>query len=165
MRDKVKPLLSSDSLFEVAQEGVSLLVRDLGHDVVRPLPLELKDQVRENAVAAAVRLDVVHEVLPADDRLQLHLLFAAQLADDVALDVDGPALIQPEVLPGVVRDEVAAVAVRELVGDDGDVLAVARDDGGAVEVEDGVLHAAQVERARQNDEVVEGPGVLEDEIL
>lgn len=41
-----------------------------------------------------------------------------------SLEVNGPALIQPEMLPGAVGYQVAAPAVGQLVGDDIDVLAI-----------------------------------------
>lgn len=41
-----------------------------------------------------------------------------------SLEVNSPALIQPEMLPGAVGHQVAAPAVGQLVGNDIDILAV-----------------------------------------
>jgi hypothetical protein len=40
------------------------------------------------------------------------------------------------------------------VGDDRDVLPVTRNNGGAIEVKDGVFHSAEVEGFGEDDEVV-----------
>lgn len=41
-----------------------------------------------------------------------------------ALKVNGPALVQPEMLPRAVGDQVTTPAVSQLVGNDIDILAV-----------------------------------------
>ena len=52
---------------------------------------------------------------------------------DAPLEVGRPALVEPEVLPAGVGDEVAGPGVREFVGDDVDVSAVVGDEGGCGE--------------------------------
>jgi hypothetical protein len=99
MRDEGYPLLSSDQLLQETQECISLLIRDLGHDIIRPLALKVQNQARFWALTASIRLDAIDELVPADDGLKDSCLLALDLAENLALGINSPAFIQPEMLP------------------------------------------------------------------
>jgi hypothetical protein len=85
-------------------------------------------------------VDAVAECFPADDGAEVAVLLpffpvAVERGEDAAFEVDGPAFVQPEVLPTTVGNQVTGPRVGEFVGDDVDVLAVAGDEGGCGELD------------------------------
>jgi hypothetical protein len=82
-----------------------------------------------------------------------------------ALQVNGPALVQPKVLPRAVGHQVTTPAVGQLVGNDIDILAVLGDNTGSSESKDGVLHATIGEARRQNQNIIFAPDVRVDDFL
>ncbi len=120
----------------------ALLVGDAGEGVVWVFAFEVDDQLREFVVVAEL-LDRVGEGLPADDGAEITPgVVAVDGCLDAPFQVRRPSLVQLEVLPAGVADQVSRPGMGELVGDDVDVLAVVRDDGRGGEGEDGVFHAA-----------------------
>jgi hypothetical protein len=120
-------------------EGVEpLLVGDGREGVVGVLALEVDDEFCVG-VGLAVALDRVLQRFPADDGREVAVGFAVDGGLDAALEVRGPAFVEPEVLPGGGGDEVAAPAVREFVRDYVDVLLVAGYDGRGCVCPDWVL--------------------------
>jgi hypothetical protein len=82
-----------------------------------------------------------------------------------ALQVNGPTLVQPEVLPGAVGHQVAAPAVGQLVGNNIDILAVLGDNTRSGKSENRVLHATVGEARRQNQNIIFAPDVRVDDFL
>lgn len=82
-----------------------------------------------------------------------------------ALQVNGPALVQPEVLPRAVGHQIATPAVGQLVGNHIDILAVFGDNTGGSESEDGVLHATVGKARRQDQNIILAPDVRIDDFL
>lgn len=141
MRDELVKGLAADQLLEVIQEVEALLVGDRAEGVVRvDAALEVGDELGVLVVGAVV-VDGVLEGLPADDGGEVPLRLAVDGGAYPALDVDGPSLVEPEVLPAAAGYEISAPAVGKLVGDDVYVLAVTADEGGCRKRVDGVLHA------------------------
>lgn len=141
MGDELVKGVAADELLEVVQEVEALLVGDGAEGVVRiDAALEVGDELGVLVVGAVV-IDGVLEGLPADDGGEVALGLTVDGGADAALDVDGPSLVEPEVLPAAAGHEVPAPAVGELVGDDVYVLAVTADEGGSCKSVDGVLHA------------------------
>jgi hypothetical protein len=142
--DELVPLQLPDRLLQKVEEQRAALVRDTTKRLVRILVGEVDDELRE-LVPWPVPLNRVLERLPADDGGKVAVgLGAVHLGLDAPLQVGGPALVEPKVLPGCVRHKVARPAVRDLVRDDVDVLPVLADDGRRREREDRILHACRV---------------------
>ena len=163
MGDEGVEFVDPDQLLEEVEKVEALFVGHGREGVVRVLALEVGDEFCE-VVAVAELGDRVAQRLPADDGAEVAPgVGAVDEGLDAALEVRGPAFVEPEVLPGAGGDEVAGPRVRELVGDDVDVLAVAGDDGRGCESVDWVLHAAVGEGCGEDEDVVLLPGVGVDE--
>ncbi len=85
------------------------------------------------------------------------ILGAVDRLHDAVLKVDGEAFVDPEVVPGAVGHQVARPGMRQLVGDQGDQRAVARNDGRRQEGQARIFHAAKGEGGRQDEQVVALP--------
>mmetsp|Transcript_7558 Transcript_7558/g.27608 ORF Transcript_7558/g.27608 Transcript_7558/m.27608 type:complete len:209 (+) Transcript_7558:468-1094(+) len=114
-------------VLQVHQERESLLVRDLAEHVVRvdaALQRRLQHSVRMLGAQPRHRLLQLHQ---SPDRVEVEDRLAVQLVHDLPLHEHREPLVQPEVLPRAVRDEVAAPAVRDLVRDDVRLASIARE--------------------------------------
>ena len=113
----------------------------------------------QDLVAVLEPRDLVLEVLAPEHGLHCGRLGPVDLLDDAALDVGRESLVQPEVAPGRVGDEVARPRVRQLVRDQGDEALVAGEHGRRREGQARVLHAPEGEARRQDEDVVAVPAV------
>ena len=96
------------------RKSAPFLVRQARGALVGIAPREVDVQ---DLVAVLEPGDLVLEVLAAEHRLHAGRLRAVDLLDDAPLDVGREALVQPEVAPGRVGDEVARPRVGQLVRD------------------------------------------------
>ena len=151
-------------LFEVGEEGVAFLVRDAGESVVGVFALEVDDHFRKLVRGAELRHRVL-EGLPSDDGGEVPVGVAVHRGLQPALEICRPALVEPEVFPAGVGDQVAAVGMREFVGYHVDVLSVARDHGRGGVCVDGILHPSVGKAGREDEHVVLGPLVRKDDFL
>ncbi len=151
--DEHVELLAPDRLLQQGDEEETLLVGHEGVELVRVLAGAVGLQARERRVGTERRQSVVQAVASDGGRQRLRLL-AVQLLVDAALGPDREALVQPEVVDGGVRDQVAGPRVRELVRQHVDQRTVACQQRRRQERQAGVLHAA-VGEARGHDQEVE----------
>ena len=109
--------------------------------------------------------DGLLQPLMTDRRVQGGHLRSLERLEDAPLRKDREALVEPEVLRGRVRHEVAGPRVSELVREDVDEAAVAREQGRREEREPRVLHPAVRERRRHDEQVEAIPVVGSEERL
>ena len=153
------PARPTDGLLDGAQEGRALLVGDVGHAVVGIAAGQVKVQAGVEPARPAGVGDGGLQVAPAQVGQHVGAGLAVQLLHDPVFEVVGEALVQPEVRPRGVVDQVARPRVRQLVRHQADQRAVAGDDGRGGEGQARVLHAAERERRRQHQQVVAAPGI------
>ena len=149
----------------LTEEVRALLV---GHPGERVVGVGAVRQVGDEpgvVVVLAEELDGLGEAEEPARGLELARGLAPEAADDLALEEDGEALVEPEVLPGPVGDEVARPAVRDLVRHHVDQGAVPREERRGHEGQARVLHAPVREGGRQHQEVVAPPHVLPGHLL
>lgn len=123
MRDELVPLLLADQVLEVEQEVKPFLIGNAGECIVRILALEIHHQLGEFVIVSKV-FHGVGQRFPSDDGREMTVRLAMNGSQDPSLQVHGPSLIQPEMLPRGIGDEVAAPAVGELVRNDINVFSV-----------------------------------------
>ena len=152
------PRRAADCLLDQAQQEVAFLVGELGRGFVGIAAGEVEQQVRVAAVLAQLAHDLL-EVLPAQQREHLGVVAAVDRLHDAALEVDGEAFVEPEVVPRRVGDEVARPGVGQLVRHEVHQRAVAGQDGRRGEGEARVLHPAEREAGRQHQDVVLPPAI------
>mmetsp|Transcript_10778 Transcript_10778/g.25396 ORF Transcript_10778/g.25396 Transcript_10778/m.25396 type:complete len:560 (-) Transcript_10778:386-2065(-) len=157
-REVLEDLGAADDRREVVEQVEALLVRHRGEGVVRVDVAQLRHHVRER-VGRAVERDVVGEVLRTGDCAEVVVRRPLHVALDLALEPHGPALVEPEVLPRVVGDQVARPGVAHLVRHDVCERAVPGEQRRGDEGEAWVLHAAVGEGGRQAEDVVPPPHV------
>ena len=116
-------------------------------------------------VLGRVVLQLVAQVGQAEDRLHLGAIGPVEVLDDPPLEVGGEPLIEPEVAPGGVGHQVAGPRMRQLVRDQRDQRAVARQDRRRGEGQLGVLHPAEREARGQHQDVVAAPPVRAEPLL
>mmetsp|Transcript_116423 Transcript_116423/g.336303 ORF Transcript_116423/g.336303 Transcript_116423/m.336303 type:complete len:372 (-) Transcript_116423:111-1226(-) len=104
-------------------------------------------------------VNTLRERLQVVGQLQHRLLLPIDVADDLHLGEHREALVEPEVLPSLVRDQVPAPRVRDLVGDYMHLGAVLGQQRGGDEGQARVLHASIGEAGRQNEKIVDAPPV------
>ena len=104
-------------------------------------------------------VDDLLEILQAEARQHLGVVAAVDRLHDAALEVDGEAFVEPEVVPRRVGDEVAGPRVRQLVRHQVHQRAVAGQDGGRGEGEARILHPAEGKARRQHQDVVLSPAI------
>ncbi len=146
--------------FQELQEQAALLISDVAQRLVGVAPTQVECQrcVRAPAVRGQCG-DLLVEVLPAEHEFHRGKPAAVDALEDAALEVGRHALVQPEIVPARVGHQVAGPRVRHLVRDHGDEAAVAGDDGGRDERDARVLHAADRETRRHDEQVVAVPAV------
>ena len=113
----------------------------------------------QDLVARVQALQFLLEGLDFEGRIHRGPLRPVHRFLDALLDVDGEALIEPEIAPGSVRGQVAGPGMRQFVRDDADQALVSRDGGRRDERQPRVLHAPVRERRRQHQDVVAPPAV------
>ena len=85
--------------------------------------------------------------------------------DQPPFEIGREAFVEPEVVPGRIRDQVAGPGMREFVHDHGDETAIAGDDRRRDERKPRVFHAAEWEALRHDQEFVAVPAVGPDHLL
>ena len=105
------------------------------------------------------------DVLESEDGFHLGAPHPVHALDDAPLQVHRESFVQPEVPPGRVRDQVARPGVRQLVRDERHQALVSREDRGGREGEPRILHPAEREARRQDEDVVPLPPVLPVQLL
>jgi len=158
--ERVEPLPAHRPL-QGDEEHRSLVVRDPAEDVVR---VGGRGQVGgERGEVGSLLLVEPIEVPIQLEHGQHHVEFRpvspVEGFVDPPLEVHRPPFVEPEVAPARVGDEVAGPRVRQLVPDDRDQGAIARDEGGGQEGQAGVLHPAVGEGGREHQHVEAVPVV------
>lgn len=148
------------------EEIRALLVRHAREHVVRVDAVLVEVQLAVVRRAVLVEpLQVALELAGHDGSLQVCGFLAPHRFHDAERGPLGPALVQPEVGPGRVGDEVAGPGVGQLVRHHPDERLVTRHERRRNEGERGVFHAAVGERARHHEDVEASPLVLPEELL
>lgn len=117
---------------------------------------EVRDKAGEVVVSAELA-NAVEARLPPRRLRQRFVLGAEHRTHDLQLVEHRQPLVQPEVLPRVVGDEITAPRVGHLVSDYGYLASVAREQCWGDEGEARVLHPAVGEGGREDKEVVHAP--------
>lgn len=94
MGDELVKVVAADQAVQVVEEVEALFVGNLAVDILGVDVLVADDELGVLMVLAKL-LDCVLEALPADDGGKVKLGVAVEAGADAALEVDGPALVQP----------------------------------------------------------------------
>ena len=165
VRDEGVENVLSEQFLQVVEEVEPLLVRNAGEGVVGIFALEIHDQLGEFVLLAKL-VDRVRQCLPSDNGAEIAPgVVPMDGGLDASLEVGGPPLIEPEVLPAGVADEIPRPGVRQLVRDHVDVLAVVGNYRWSGEGENGVFHTAVREGRGQNEDIVLLPGIGVDNVF
>ena len=101
----------------------------------------------------------------AEDGFHVGSTSAVEGLDDPALEIGREPLVEPEVAPGGVGDQVARPRMGQLVRDQRDQRTVAGQDRGSGEGQPGVLHPAEREARGQHQDVVAAPAIAAERLL
>ena len=151
-------------LLQLAQQQVSLLVRDRGVGFVRIDPAQIGAQAGELR-AGREALQRYLKVVPPGRGVKLRRFAALERLEDPPLGIDGETLVEPEVVRVRVGDEIARPGVRSLVRDHAHQRSVADEDRRGDEGEPRVLHAAIGKARRHHQDVVAVPLVGTEQLL
>ena len=110
-------------------------------------------------VEVADGIDFIDQPLIAQGGEHFTHVSAVDGLHDALLEVHGEALIEPEVVPGGIGDEVAAPRVGEFVRHEGHERAVSGNDGGGGKRQARVFHSAEGEGRREDEQVIPLPGI------
>jgi hypothetical protein len=97
--NELVPLLNTDQLLEVVEEGGAFLVGNAGEGIIGILTLKIRDQLGVFVVFTKLG-DAVRQGFPADESAEIaDPLVVVNSSLDTSLQVDSPAFVEPEVLP------------------------------------------------------------------
>ena len=155
-----------DAVAHLAQQCIALLVGHVVVGVVR-VHVEVDGHAQAAKEAAAVLRDehLVLQQPPAHERLEVRDGRAVDQSRDAPLRVHREALVEVELRPGPVRDQIAEPAVRDLVRHRVRERPVADDERRRQEGQARVLHAAVGEGEGHHQQIVAAPAVLAEELL
>ena len=128
MRYEPVPFVFAEELFQMVEEREAFLIRDATKSIIRILALEIGDELGE-LMFLAKKVDAVAQSLPPDDGGEVPMGLSVDGCLDTSFEIDCPAFIEPEVLPGSVRYQVAGPRVRQFVCNNVDILTISGDDG------------------------------------
>lgn len=123
VRDELVKLGLSNEVFEVEQEVEALLIRNAREGIIGILTLEIHDKLSELVIISKV-LDGISQRLPSNDGREVAVCFTVNSSQNPSLEVNGPAFVQPEMLPRAVGDQVTTPAVSQFVRNNINVLAI-----------------------------------------
>jgi hypothetical protein len=123
VRDELVKLGLSDKIFKVEQEVETLLIGNARERIVGILALKIHNKLSKLVIISKV-FDGVSQRLPSDDGREVAVGFTVNSGQNSSLEVNGPAFVQPEMLPRAVGDQVATPAVSQLMRNNIDVLAI-----------------------------------------
>jgi hypothetical protein len=123
MRDELVKLGLSNKVFEVEEEVKALLIRNARESIVGILALKINNELGELMVISKV-INGISQRFPSNNGREVAVGFAVNSSQNSPLEVNGPAFIQPEMLPRAVGDQVTTPAVSQLVRNNIDVFAI-----------------------------------------
>ena len=151
----IKPL-APELLLQASQQQRSLLVRHRGHAIVGVAALQV-DQ--KNLVPLRELGHLPLQLLAAEHGFHFFARPAVYSFLNPPLHVHRESLVEPEVAPGGVGDQVARPGMRQLVRHQRDQALVAGQDGRGGEGQSRILHPAVRETGRQHQQVVAAPSI------
>ena len=151
----VEPLPARDPL-DGAQEGRALVIGDGVHAVVGIAASQVEMQA---GVGGGQGFQLVLQPVPAQNLFLHRPVMAVDRLHDPVLEIGGETLVQPEVVPGGVGDQIAGPGVGQFVRHQRDQRLVAGDDGRGGEGQFGVFHPAEREGRRQEQQVIPAPAI------
>ena len=152
--------VSPNGLFEEPEKEIAFVIGNGGHAVVRVPVLEVQAQVGVVGVDLHHAIHFIHKTLVAQGGQHFADVTPIDLLHDALLEIHREAFVEPKVIPGCVRDQVAAPAVGQFMCHQSDQATVASNDGGGGEGESRILHAAKGKGSRQHEQVVAFPRVF-----
>ena len=142
-----------------AQKKAAFFIGNVGNTIVGVAAIEVQKQLGFVRGGLHEIIEGVLQFPTANLCQHFGIITAVNFFHDALLEIHGKALIQPEVAPGFVRNQVAAPAMRQFVRYQTHQAAVAGNDGGCGKGEHRIFHAAKRKARGQYQYIIAAPGI------
>ena len=98
MRDELVPFFDTNYFFQETEERITFFIRDRRKGIIRILAFKVNNHLCKLVVGTEV-LDGIFKCFPANDGREITLRLAMDCGCETTLRINGPPLVEPEVLP------------------------------------------------------------------